>query len=64
LAVDHRNGCPVYQAIDEWRIGILENLLDRARELIRRLRPIVIFHRDHENFLDFLRADIQGAQCN
>ena len=62
LAVDRRNRGPVHQAIDEGRIWILKNLLDRPRELVGRLRPIVIFHGDHEYGLDFLRSGIREAQ--
>ena len=46
-------GGSVDQAVDERRVGILKDLLDRAGKLIGRLSPVVVFHRDHENRLDW-----------
>jgi hypothetical protein len=40
----------------------LENLLDRAAELVGRLRPIVVLHRYNDNLLDFFCAG--GAATN
>jgi hypothetical protein len=57
-AIDHGNGGSVHKAVDERRVGVLENLLVRATELIGWLRLIVGFHCYNENFLDFLRARV------
>ena len=43
---------------------ILVNLLDSTRELIGRLIPIVILHRNNENRFDLQGAGVQGAECN
>jgi hypothetical protein len=52
---------PVHKTIDEWSVGILENLLDRAGKLVGGLGPIMVFHGDHENRFDFFRAGGQVA---
>src|ERR1700704_1757247 len=66
-AIDSGKCGPIYQTIDEWRIRILKNLLDSARKLVGRLRPIVVFHGDYENGFDsvfaIFRACDQVAQC-
>lgn len=54
----------VYEAVDEGRVRILQNLLRLARKLVLRLGPVVILHRDHENALDLLRAGAKAAQCS
>jgi len=53
VAVNDGNRGPIHEAVDERRGGILENLLDRSAELVGRLRPVVVFHRDHEDLPDF-----------
>jgi len=55
-AVNHGSGRAVHQAVDEGRVGVLINLLDAAGELVGRLSPVVILHRDHEHRLDLLRV--------
>src|SRR5262249_49714986 len=52
LPTDRSHGSAVDQAVDEGSVGVLENLLDRTRKLVSRLRPIVVFHGDHEDRLD------------
>src|SRR5262245_29406613 len=43
----------VYETVYERRGGILIDLLDSAGELVIRLSPVVILHRDHEYGLNF-----------
>src|SRR5215470_15931955 len=50
--IDHRNSGSVDQAVDEWGVGVLENLLDGTGKLVCRLRPVVVFHGDYENRFD------------
>src|SRR5947209_150494 len=38
----------IHQAINEWRAGILKDLLSASTELIKRLYPIVVLHSDNE----------------
>src|SRR5262249_8703930 len=52
---DSRRG-PVHKTIDEWCSRILKNLLDSAGELVGRLGPIVVLHRNNKYRLDFFRA--------
>jgi len=52
LPIDRSYGSSVDQAVDEGGVGVLENLLDRTRKLVGRLRPVVVFHGDHEDRLD------------
>ena len=40
------------------------NLLDAAGELVGRLGPVMIFHRDHKNSLDLLRDGAAAAECS
>ena len=42
-AIDYCKSRAVYKGIDEWRVGILINLLWVADELVVRLRPVVVF---------------------
>ena len=51
-AIDRGNCRSVDQAVDEWSVGILKNLLDGTGELVGRLRPVMIFHGDNKNLLD------------
>jgi hypothetical protein len=51
-AIDRGNGGSVNQAVDERGVGVLENLLDGTGKLVGRLRPIVVFHRNHKYVLD------------
>src|SRR5215813_10548015 len=51
----------VHQTVDEWCRRIHKNLLNPSRELIVRLSPVVIFHRDDKNLLDLLSVGAQGA---
>ena len=53
-AVDLDPGGAVDEAIDEGSVGVLVDLLDAAGELVRGLRPVVVFHRDDEDGFDFL----------
>ena len=46
-------GGSVNQAIDERGVGVLKNLLDGTRKLVGRLRPVVVFHGDHEDRFDW-----------
>src|SRR5579862_4982797 len=62
MAIDGCDSGSVYQTIDERCIRILENLLDRAGELVRWLRPVMVFHRDNENGFKFFRAGAGMAQ--
>ena len=62
-AVDHGSGRAIHQAVDEGGVGILINLLDAAGELIGRLGPVVILHRDHEHGLDLLGMCGESARC-
>ncbi len=50
--IDRGNGGSVNQAVDERGVGVLENLLDGTGKLVGRLRPVVVFHGDHEDRLD------------
>jgi hypothetical protein len=52
-AINNSRRGPVYQTVDERRVGILKNLLNPAAELVRWLGPIVVFHGDNENRFDF-----------
>src|SRR5215472_7261592 len=52
---------PVHQTIDEWRMGILKDLLDGTAELVCRLGPVVVFHRDDEDCPDFSPFVLFGA---
>ena len=52
LPMDRRNGGSVNQAIDKRGVGVLKNLLDGTGKLIGRLRPVVVFHGDHEDRFD------------
>src|SRR5579862_7741931 len=61
LAVNDGARGSVHQAVDEWSVGILINLLDSAGDL-SRLGPIVILHRDHEYSLDVVGAGAEAAQ--
>ena len=59
-------GRSIHKAVDVWCVRVLINLLDAAGELIGWLRPVVILHRDHEHFLDFLRVTARtthGQAC-
>jgi hypothetical protein len=56
LAVNRHNRGSAHKAVDERRVGVLENLLDWAAKLVGWLRPIVVLHRYNDNFLDFLCA--------
>src|SRR5215831_12330444 len=60
---DAGKGRSVYQTVDKWCGRILINLLNPPSELIVRLSPVVIFHRDDKNLLDLLSVGAQGAQC-
>ena len=52
----HDGECrPAHKAVDEWRVGILKNLLGAAGKFICRLTPVVVFHCDDENLFDLLR---------
>jgi hypothetical protein len=70
LLADRRGS--VHEAVDIGRSGILNNLLDAARELIGGLCPIVILHRDDEDGLDVSgpgaaetgKPEEQGAHAN
>src|SRR5215467_6700267 len=59
---DAGKGRSVYQTVDKWCGRILINLLNPPSELIVRLSPVVIFHRDDKNLLDLLSVGAQGAQ--
>src|SRR6478609_10076927 len=61
-AIDGGNRCAVHKAVEEWRGGVLENLLDPAGELVRGLGPVVIFHGDNENCFQFFSAGIGLAK--
>src|SRR5689334_6161842 len=63
-AVDDRERRAVDEAVDERRGRILKDLLDAAGKLIRRLSPVVVFHRDHEHGLDLLRMGAGVAQTS
>jgi len=52
LSADVAGGGSVNQAIDERGVGVLKNLLDGTRKLVGRLRPVVVFHGDHEDRFD------------
>src|SRR5215510_2352635 len=54
----------VDEAVDERGARVLEDLLDPAGELVRGLRPVVVFYRDDENRLDLLRIDVGAAQTS
>lgn len=56
-------GRAVHQAVEEGRVGVLIALLDAAGELIGRLGPVVILHRDHEHCFDLLRVRGKSARC-
>ena len=62
VPIHHRRRASVYQAVNKWRIRVLVNLLNTAGKLIGRLRPVVIFHSDHENGFDFLAASAGNSQ--
>jgi hypothetical protein len=51
------NAVPFTRLFNEWRVGILINLLDTADELVCGLSPVVVLHRDHEHCFDF------GGNC-
>jgi hypothetical protein len=56
-AAIHDGSCgPIHQAVDEWRCGVLKDLLDSAGKLVSGLGPIVVFHGDHENGFDSVFA--------
>jgi hypothetical protein len=52
LSADVAGGGSVNQAIDERGVGVLKNLLDGTGKLVGRLRPVVVFHGDHEDRFD------------
>src|SRR5262252_4635182 len=52
LSADVAGGA-VNQAIDERGVGVLKNLLDGTGKLVGRLRPVVVFHGDHEDRFDW-----------
>src|SRR5499427_11033976 len=53
LSADVAGGGSVNQAIDERGGGVLKNLLGEGTgKLVGRLRPVVVFHGDHEDRFD------------
>src|SRR4029077_1036177 len=65
-AIDDLDGGSIHESVDEGCVRILINLLNAAGELIRRLSPVMVFHRDYKNGFDLLCARIcttNGSQA-
>jgi hypothetical protein len=65
--IDHRpinddRGAAAHKTVNERGVRISINLLDPTGDL-SWLRPVVIFHRDHENGLDVGGMSIETAPC-
>src|SRR5579863_3212777 len=61
-AIDDGVAGSVHQTVDERGVGILINLLDSAVELVGRLSPVVILHRDYEDRLNIFGSGGETAQ--